>query len=154
MGTIRMFNADKGWGFIDSDAGKDIFLHAKHIVGGAPRFWIGHKSCTKDLARAPKTTMAPVRVAFDLAVSGNGKPQALNVRLLDGMPAEFCDPAMAPSLAEGDFMESALSDPAEDFTCRQDSGSRLCGGCGSTIAVHLGISACQVCRLWCTVPSQ
>merc|ERR1712096_222850 len=63
-GTIRMFNADKGWGFIDGDSvGGDIFLHSKHFLGEVPSFWIGHKSSTKDRDKAMHGSgEAPVRV--------------------------------------------------------------------------------------------
>mmetsp|Transcript_76135 Transcript_76135/g.215309 ORF Transcript_76135/g.215309 Transcript_76135/m.215309 type:complete len:191 (+) Transcript_76135:125-697(+) len=147
-GTIRMFNADKGWGFIDSDAaGKDIFLHSKHIVGGAPKYWIGHKSCTKDQARAPRSSAAPgapVRVTFDLSASGNGKPQALNVRIMSNVLVVRDDGPNAP--AEG-HAAAAPSEPTAEPTSRPDCRSELCGSCGSTIATHLGMTACQVCRL-------
>eukprot|EP00434_Breviolum_minutum_P038925 symbB.v1.2.034540.t1/scaffold4476.1/size41083/3 len=76
VGTIRMFNADKGWGFIDGDTGcKDIFLHAKHFVGKPPNYWIGHKMQTKDKHVAPKVTEGPVRVVYDMSLTSQGKPQ-------------------------------------------------------------------------------
>eukprot|EP00435_Cladocopium_sp_Y103_P052030 s579_g16.t1 len=90
VGTIRMFNADKGWGFIDGDAGcKDIFLHAKHFVGKPPNYWIGHKMQTKDKHVAPKVSEGPVRVTFDMSLTSQGKPQALNVRITSGHKEEL-----------------------------------------------------------------
>eukprot|EP00913_Durusdinium_trenchii_P012115 g11378.t1 len=74
VGTIRMFNADKGWGFIDGDAGcKDIFLHAKHFVGKPPNYWIGHKMQTKDCfsdrRRSPTCETCGSTVASRLGLS-------------------------------------------------------------------------------------
>ena len=32
QGKVKWFNAEKGFGFIDSDEGKDIFIHYSQIV--------------------------------------------------------------------------------------------------------------------------
>mmetsp|Transcript_13754 Transcript_13754/g.31167 ORF Transcript_13754/g.31167 Transcript_13754/m.31167 type:complete len:187 (+) Transcript_13754:90-650(+) len=137
-GTIRMFNADKGWGFIDSDSdGKDIFLHAKHFVGTVPSFWIGHKMSTKDKEKAPRSTTGPVRVTFDLSTSGDGKPQAVNAIV------HFSEP-----------MGRSDEDDAEDGSDVDDNGdvelrlvtSPTCSNCGSTIATRLGFVYCPLCR--------
>lgn len=41
MGTVKMFNKEKGWGFVTSDDtqrvfGKDIFIHKKDLMGHIP----------------------------------------------------------------------------------------------------------------------
>ena len=33
-GTIKFFNEDKGFGFITSSDGDDVFVHVSNIVGG------------------------------------------------------------------------------------------------------------------------
>eukprot|EP00913_Durusdinium_trenchii_P009724 g9136.t1 len=35
-GTVKSFNAQKGFGFIQADGMEDIFVHMKGCVGGAP----------------------------------------------------------------------------------------------------------------------
>eukprot|EP00931_Biecheleriopsis_adriatica_P087181 TRINITY_DN61688_c0_g1_i1.p1 TRINITY_DN61688_c0_g1~~TRINITY_DN61688_c0_g1_i1.p1 ORF type:complete len:186 (+),score=26.81 TRINITY_DN61688_c0_g1_i1:138-695(+) len=128
VGTIRMFNADKGWGFIDGDAGgKDIFLHAKHFVGKAPNYWIGHKMQTKDKHVAPRMPEGPVRVLFDMSLTSQGKPQALNVRITSG------------------GVETGSEDESDDDRGTPRHRSPTCHNCGSTIASRLGLSVCILC---------
>lgn len=37
-GTVKWFNADKGFGFLEQENGDDVFVHFSNIVGS------GHKS--------------------------------------------------------------------------------------------------------------
>lgn len=137
-GTIRIFNADKGWGFVDGDdVGGDIFLHAKHFMAGAPSFWIGHKSNTKDREKAPRYAEGPVRVSFDLALSHEGKPQAINVRLIGEYPGS--DGADAADEERPSFESCCWSSP-------------MCLRCGSTVATNFGIGACTLCGQWLPPP--
>lgn len=40
-GTVKWFNDDKGFGFIERESGKDLFVHFRSIVGE------GHKSLSE-----------------------------------------------------------------------------------------------------------
>ena len=60
-GTVKWFNADKGFGFIEVEGGKDVFVHFSAIVGD------GYKSLDEGQ-----------RVEFNIA-QGNRGPQAENV---------------------------------------------------------------------------
>lgn len=64
-GTVKWFNAEKGYGFISQDNGDDLFVHFSEIQGD------GYKSLEE---RAT--------VEFDVAVGNNGKDQATNVRAI------------------------------------------------------------------------
>ena len=64
QGTVKWFNADKGFGFIAQDGGgADVFVHHTGISGN------GFKSLAEEQ-----------RVEFDLAQGPKG-PQAENVRV-------------------------------------------------------------------------
>lgn len=60
-GTVKWFNAEKGFGFIEIESGNDVFVHFSAIVGD------GFKSLDEGQ-----------RVEFNV-VEGNRGPQAENV---------------------------------------------------------------------------
>jgi CspA family cold shock protein len=64
QGTVKWFNADKGYGFIGSDDGPDVFVHYSAIEG------TGHKSLDEG-----------DRVEFEVSQGQRG-PQADGVRKL------------------------------------------------------------------------
>ena len=64
-GTVKWFNADKGYGFISREGGDDLFVHFSEIQSE------GFKSLDEGQA-----------VSFDEATGNNGKQQATNVRAL------------------------------------------------------------------------
>jgi len=63
-GTVKWFNADKGYGFIEREEGEDVFVHFSAIQGD------GFKSLDEGQ-----------RVDFDV-VDGNRGKQAENVTLI------------------------------------------------------------------------
>ena len=60
-GTVKWFNADKGYGFIEQEDGPDVFVHFRSIIGE------GFKSLNEGQ-----------RVQFDVTQGQKG-PQAENV---------------------------------------------------------------------------
>jgi CspA family cold shock protein len=64
MGTVKFFNAEKGYGFITRDEGKDVFVHYSSIRGD------GFKSLSEGQ-----------RVEFDVAPGRKGE-EAQNVRII------------------------------------------------------------------------
>jgi cold shock protein len=67
-GKVRFYDEEKGFGFIATDDGQDVFLHATALPAGAP---------------APK---AGTRLEFGMAEGKRG-PQALSVRVLEAPPS-------------------------------------------------------------------
>ena len=63
-GTVKWFNAEKGFGFISRDDGDDVFVHHTAIVGE------GYRSLDEGQ-----------KVSFDVT-QGNKGPQASNVTKL------------------------------------------------------------------------
>ena len=61
QGTVKWFNAEKGYGFIETEEGNDVFVHFSAITGD------GFKSLDEGQ-----------RVQFNV-VQGNRGPQAENV---------------------------------------------------------------------------
>ena len=65
QGTVKWFNAEKGYGFIAVDGSSDLFVHYSAILMDGFR-----------------TLEEGQRVEFDIAVGRNGKNQAERVQLL------------------------------------------------------------------------
>jgi cold shock protein len=64
-GTVKWFNPDKGYGFIERDGGEDLFVHFSEIqMDGF------------------KTLEEGQSVEFEVTTGRNGKEQASNVRNL------------------------------------------------------------------------
>jgi CspA family cold shock protein len=64
QGTVKFFNAEKGFGFISREQGDDVFVHFSNIQGD------GYKSLDEGQ-----------RVEFDVA-PGRKREEAQNVRVI------------------------------------------------------------------------
>jgi CspA family cold shock protein len=64
QGTVKMFNAEKGYGFIQREGGDDVFVHFSAIQGD------GYRSLEEGQ-----------RVEFDVAPGRKGE-EAQNVRVI------------------------------------------------------------------------
>ena len=80
-GRVKWFSLEKGFGFIDSDEGQDVYLSANALPEGV-------------------TTVKPgTKLEFSVAESRRG-PQALQVRVIDAPPS-------LASNSRGDFDDLA-----------------------------------------------
>jgi CspA family cold shock protein len=75
VGTVKWFNADKGYGFIQPESGEDVFVHFSAIQTS------GYRSLNEGQA-----------VEFDVAQGPMG-PQAANVRRIE---AQYRQPRRRP----------------------------------------------------------
>lgn len=58
-GTVKWFNADKGYGFIAPDDGsEDVFAHYKSILSDGYRSLSENQSVSYDVERGPKGLQA------------------------------------------------------------------------------------------------
>ena len=65
QGTVKWFNAQKGYGFISSEGSDDIFVHFSAIQ-----------------AEGYKTLNEGQKVEFEVVDGAKGKPQAANVTIV------------------------------------------------------------------------
>ena len=67
LGTVKWFNASKGYGFIEpTDGGKDVFIHISAL----------EKAGIASLKEGQK-------IQFEVVAGQNGKSSAENIRLAD-----------------------------------------------------------------------
>jgi CspA family cold shock protein len=57
-GTVKWFNAEKGYGFITGEDGKDVFVHFSAIQGEGFKSLDEGQSVTYDLVEGPKGMQA------------------------------------------------------------------------------------------------
>lgn len=123
-GTVRIFNPDLGWGFIveDSMGEEEVFLKSKNMIGKIPG-WIGSISAGRGHSDKP------VRVMFDLAYLEGDKPQAFNAQLIVDNDGRLFSDANGTTYDETSFFNPE------------------CPRCRTTVATHLGIDHCPLCKL-------
>lgn len=57
-GTVKWFNDDKGYGFIERESGKDLFVHFRSIVGEGRRTLTDGQKVEFTEAQGPKGPQA------------------------------------------------------------------------------------------------
>lgn len=72
-GTVKWFNSRKGFGFINSEDGNDVFVHYSALSGEGDEY---------------KTLNENDKVEFDV-VQGEKGPQASNVVVTEKAPRQF-----------------------------------------------------------------
>jgi CspA family cold shock protein len=58
VGTVKWFNADKGYGFIAPESGEDVFVHFSAIQSTGYRSLDEGQAVEFDTAQGPKGTQA------------------------------------------------------------------------------------------------
>ena len=72
-GTVKWFNSRKGYGFINSEEGNDVFVHYSALVGEGDEY---------------KTLNENDKVEFEV-VEGQKGPQASNVVVTEKAPRQY-----------------------------------------------------------------
>jgi CspA family cold shock protein len=58
VGTVKWFNADKGYGFIAPESGEDVFVHFSAIQSTGYRSLAEGQAVEFDITQGPKGTQA------------------------------------------------------------------------------------------------
>jgi CspA family cold shock protein len=80
QGTVKYFNAEKGYGFISTDGGQDVFVHFSEIQGDGYR-----------------TLETGQRVEYQIGADASGRVIATDVRLLDEEPTTTTPTTTTPT---------------------------------------------------------
>ncbi|MBS54844.1 MAG: cold-shock protein [Oceanospirillaceae bacterium] len=57
-GTVKWFNDEKGFGFIEQDSGKDVFVHFSAINGSGRRILMEGQKVTMEVTQGQKGPQA------------------------------------------------------------------------------------------------
>nr|WP_186342957.1 cold-shock protein [Allochromatium palmeri] len=57
-GTVKWFNDEKGYGFIEREGGKDVFVHYSAINGGGRKTLAEGQQVTMEVTQGPKGPQA------------------------------------------------------------------------------------------------
>ena len=58
VGTVKWFNDEKGFGFIEQENGKDVFVHYSAIAGGGRKTLSEGQKVTMDVTQGQKGPQA------------------------------------------------------------------------------------------------
>jgi len=58
QGTVKWFNADRGYGFIERESGDDVFVHSSAIQGVGSRSLEEGERVSFDVTKGPKGLQA------------------------------------------------------------------------------------------------
>ena len=58
VGTVKWFNADKGYGFISPESGEDVFVHFRAIQASGYRSLDEGQAVEFDITQGPKGAQA------------------------------------------------------------------------------------------------
>ena len=97
VGTVKWFNADKGYGFIQPESGEDVFVHFSAIQTSGYRSLNEGQAVEFDVAQGPKARRPPTFGRSTPSSTSARRPHLHTGGVAVVLRAGMCTRTVAPS---------------------------------------------------------